>query len=297
MAGGALKVQYTGAQASCLLIGDKTAKTLTAKIGAAGAEAPDAGFGIAGVLDLTAAAQDTLLELKNVIDGYADYSASIHYGDEDIVTEHVLDQINQAKGTDAYLLFSLTSVLAAHALVSWEFVKEMLPDAQDTQQLFYERLINAASPQANRIAGRRLKAVDYTEILDGTGDDSIVLPEYPANAITSLYIDTARAFGAATEVTDYLLYSDVAQIVLPSRTFPDSPQCVKVLYNAGLNPVPEDLEIAVLEVVVYNRKRLSGQGNIIGMKSSQVDSTVTMAYELTIPANAQRVFESYRRAG
>ena len=297
MAGGALKVQYTGAQASCLLIGDATAKTLTSKIGAAGAEAPDAAFGVAGVLDLTAAAQNTLLELKNVIDGYADYAATIHYGDEDIDTGTILNQTVQAKGVDGYVLFSIVSVLASYALVSWEFVKEMLPEAKDTQQLYYERLINAASTLANRISGRQLKAVDYTQILDGSGDESIVLPEYPANSVTSLYIDTSRAFAASTEMTDYLLYSDIGKLLLPSATFPDSPQCVKVVYNAGLNPVPEDLEIAVLEVVVYNRKRLSGQGNMIGTKSSQAEGMITTAYELTIPVNAQRVFESYRRAG
>ena len=279
-----------------MLAGDATAKTLTSKIGAGGAEAPDPNFGAAGVIDLTAAAYDTLAELKTSIDGYDDYICEIFYGDEDIVTENILDLEVQAKSTGAYVLFLITSVLASYALVSWEFVKEIL-ELADELQTRCERLINAASTSANRITDRFLKAAAYSKTLDGNGKDSLLLSDYPVNSITELNIDTGRAFGASTEITDYLLYPETGLIRMDSAVFPAYSQCVKVVFNAGFSPVPDDLQLAVAEVVAYNLGRFGGKGNLIGVKNLQAQSMIVTSYELTIPVNAQRVFESYRRAG
>jgi len=187
------------------------------------------------------------------------------------------------------------SVLSDTALISWEFTNELLPNLRDTDKTRYERLINAASKTACRITKRELKAQDYTSILDGNGRDVLLLPEYPVNSVTSLYIDISRTFGDDTEETNYLYYEDTGKLVLPYSYFPQYPQCVKVLYNAGFDPIPEDLELAVLEVVLYNAKRLSGDAGTVGIRSIAGADGLNTAYELTIPVNAQRVFESYRR--
>lgn len=296
MAGGALKIQYSGTEASCLLTGDATAKTLTATVGDAGAEAADPNFGTAGTIDLTGASVDTLTELAAVIDAYAEYSCEIHYGDSDFSTEGILDQVVQAAGVDAYVLFDISSVLASTALVSWELAQEIL-GLDDDQQRMCERMINAASKSANRISGRILAATDYTKYLDGNGKEFLLLPEYPVNSVTELNVDTARDFGSSTEVAsdEYLLYEDTGEVRLLGATFPCYPQAVKVVFNAGYATLPDDLEMAVIEVVAYNLKRIGGHGNIIGVKEISADGSVNTSYELTIPVNAQGVFESYRR--
>lgn len=292
MAGGALKIRYTGADASCLIIADSTGKTLTSKIGAAGAEAVDAAFGVDGVLDLTAAANDTLSELSAVIDAYADYTCEVFYGDNELDSEKVLDSESQAKGVDAYVLVSIDSVLASHALVSWEFAQEIL-ELKDDEQTRFERLINAASATANRIGRRVFGATDYTVYLDGNGSQRLLLPEYPVNSITELNIDTEWDYAADTIETDYLLYADRGEIYRKYAEFPDHPQCVKAVFNAGYATVPDELQMAVIEVVAYNAARIANRGTLIGTKSFEADGAITTSYELTVPVNAQRVFEYY----
>jgi len=289
--GGCLQIEYTGAEASCLLVADATAKTLSSKIGSAGAEAPDPAFGAAGMIDLTEASADSLEELAALIDGYADYSASILYGD-DIPTEAVLDQIVQAKGTAGYLLFNLTSVLSPYALTTWARVREAQVHLKDSDQLFVERLINAATELGEAIAGRRFKARSYQRDLDGMGRDRLILPDLPVLSVAHVYMDALGLFGSETEITDTVLYGEAGILARRAGLFPGGLQNVRVQYTAGMDPVDERLQFAAIEVVAWNLQRFRGAGGV-GLRSAKVDDW-DYSYEITIPLSAQRVFESYR---
>lgn len=82
--GAAVRISYTGAQASCKIVVANTtepaAKTITSSIGALGAESVDNAFGTTGVIDLTAAATDTAGELAAVINAYDDYTCEVLFG-------------------------------------------------------------------------------------------------------------------------------------------------------------------------------------------------------------------------
>ncbi len=293
MVGGCLQIEYTGAQASCLLVGDATGKTLTSSIGAAGAEAPDAAFGTAGVLDLTAATADTLEELKDLIDGYADYTCTILYGD-DIPTEDVLDQTVQAKGTEAYILFTLASVLSTTALTTWARTKLLL-GLQDSDQTVVEYILNAATEEAERVSGRSLKARSVTKDLDGSGREMLSLPAYPVSSVTHVYVDPLRVFGSDTEIDeddDFVVYGDEGMLCYLSSTWPEGRKNVRVQWNGGFSPVPDRLQNAAIEVVSWNLKRFRGAG--IGVRSTSSPDGVNTAMEITIPLSALRVFESYK---
>lgn len=299
MTKGCVRIKYTGAEASCLLKADSTAKTLSSKIGNLGAEAADNNFGAAGIIDLTAAAYDTLAELKSAVDSYADYDAEIFFGDNSFDTSSIMDSETQAKDIWVYELFEVESVLnTENALISWALAKEMLAYDND-QQNFIERIINAVSRRGNMKSDRLLKTRSYIKILDGTGTDTLILPQYPINIITHLYLDAERVFGSETEITDteYGLYEDSGKIQLYEQTFPDEIKSVKSEFNAGFGygseDIPEDLQFAALESVEWNAKRFRGKG--IGIRSESSPDGVNITMEITIPANAQRVFESYRR--
>jgi hypothetical protein len=182
--------------------------------------------------------------------------------------------------------------LASYALVDWQTVRDHL-GLDDSEQAKAELVINAASETANRYAERKLAATDYTHTLDGSGREELRLPQYPVNSITSVHVDVDREFGSDTEVTDYLTYSDEGILVrTDAGTWPSARQSVRVVYNAGYSTVPSELQIAVLEVVDYNWRRLASRS--IGTRSMSGEG-VTTEFELTIPTNAQRVFEGYRR--
>jgi hypothetical protein len=119
-----IRIRYTGSSASCKLVGVASAKTLTSSVGALGAESPDAAFGTAGVLTLTAAAVDTVAELVAVIQAYANYDCELVTGDGAAsITGSgcgtIVDITTQGKGKWAYILLtSLTSAVYDHQFYS-----------------------------------------------------------------------------------------------------------------------------------------------------------------------------------
>lgn len=298
MASAVLRIKYTGAEDVCTITASASAKTLSSAVGAAGATAADPNFGTAGTIDLTGASVDTLSELKAVIDAYDDYSAEIYIGPNGEDSENILSTVVNAKDEWGYILFTVDSVLdTENALVSWEKVKSVL-DLDDEDQAKYERLINAASSVANRFTGRKLAGRDYTITMDGPGTKELILPEYPINSITSIYVDTAREFGASTEITDYLSYTDEGILYYESG-FPSIRQCVRITYNAGFpvetgNTVctaPEDVQIAVIEIIKWYEERLSGSA--VGVRAIQNPDGIATQFELDIPLSAKMKLAPY----
>ncbi len=112
--------------------------------------------------------------------------------------------------------------LGANALTSWDRVKSSLGFTTDEHQAAAEFLIDAVSATANRISGRKLKARDYTDLrLDGSGRDTIILPEYPIVSLTGIYVDRSRTFGDDTALasTIYQILADSGMVRL-IRRFP-----------------------------------------------------------------------------
>jgi hypothetical protein len=280
-------------------VGNAGGKTLSAFIGAFGAEALDLEFGTAGVIDLTAVTADTLEELAALINGYDHYSAVVLYGDN-IPTQYILSQTVQAKGTACYILFTVTSVLNPYALATWERVKLFLL-YNDADQLIGEYLINAATEVGEEISGRRIKAREYGPtasepyLFDGTGQQRIILPDRPINSVSHLYVDPEGLFAAGTEIlpTDYVLYKAAGIIALRNSIFPVGIQNVRAEYNGGLTPIMDRIQNAVVEIVSWNFKRFREAGGLIGIRSITTEG-INTSMELDIPMSARRTFESLK---
>lgn len=297
MLGAILKIQYTGASASCLLTASATAKTLSSAIGAAGAEAADASFGVAGTIDLTGVTVDTIEELAAVIEAYTSYTASVVYG-EGLASGNILDAVVHAKTVAAYLAFDAPSVLGAYSLTSWARIKYML-NLEEDDRIAAEYIANGVTGIAEMIAKRKLKARSYGPGLstpydfDGNGLSRMRLPAFPINAISHIYIDTARAFGSSTEVDsdDYVFYADEGIVRLDGFTFTPGLKNVRFEYNGGMSTVADHVQNAVVECVTWNLKRIRG-GNV-GIRSI-AGGDVTTTFEIDIPMSARKIFESLR---
>lgn len=290
------RIQYTGAESSCLLVADVDAGTLTSSIGDLGSESGDANFGAAGVMDLS---DLTVAEVVAAIAALDDYEAEVTAGDGTVSAEVVADSSSQAAGVNAYLLFEPTSTLSADALTTWERLYTSLTVHEtltDDDREYAEGLINAASSRANSITHRKLASRTYTEEkLDGTGSDMIRLPQFPVSAISDIRIDTAREFAADTALDaddgEYFIYSEDGMVLVPSG-IPRVRMCVRVSYTAGLDPVPDDLQDAIIQAVVYSWKQRRSRA--LGTRSITADG-VTTQYEIDIPMPAMRVIQSYGR--
>jgi hypothetical protein len=296
MLGATLKIQYTGASASCLLTANATAKTLSSAIGAAGAEAADAAFGTAGTITLTGATVDTIEELAAVIEAYTDYTASVVYG-EGVDSGLILDAVVHAKTAPAYIAFDAPNILGAYSLTTWARIKYMLGLEED-DRIAAEYVANGVTGIAEVIAKRKIAARAYGPGLatpydfDGNGRDRMKLPGYPINSISHIYIDSLRAFGASTEVDsdDYVIYSDEGIVALDGSYFTAGMHNVRFEYNGGLATIPDYIQNAVVECVTWNLKRF--RGNNIGVRSVTGGEVTT--FDLDIPLSARKAFESLR---
>lgn len=300
MASAVVTIRYTGAQDSCLISTSSAAKTVTSKIGAASAEAADSAFGTNGVVDLSAISN--LYALVSLIDGYDDYTATLDGEKLGNADNPETKTDVQAKTVAAEITFTVTTVLdVANALVSWEYARDTL-GIETSYRFEYEQFINAASQAANTETKRKLKARTYTDVyFEGFGSTRLLLPEFPVNAITSLRADSARAFGATTEIAaaDYDL-DDAAGIVhLLGTTFPTGRKTIRVSYNAGYgygaDEVPNDLRVAILEVVEWSRKRFAAQGNQLGIRNVRTGDGIITEMEISIPQHVRHVFLRYER--
>jgi hypothetical protein len=181
--------------------------------------------------------------------------------------------------------------LQPYALTDWATVKSLL-NLSDDQQSFTELLINSASLKANNLTNRYLKAQVKEELFDG--QNLLILSDYPVNTLTDIRLDPLRAFAENTIISssNYVLYEKEGIVKILYTIIPRLPLCLKVTYNAGFNPVPEDLIQAVIEIVKVNIGRI--QGNILGVRTQRIDGNISASYELEIPISARQVFESYR---
>jgi hypothetical protein len=115
------------------------------------------------------------------------------------------------------------------------------------------------------------------------------------NSVTRFAIDRSRAFPPESDIPPekYALDAASGTITLYDDCFPRAPGCILFQGNIGYDPVPEDLQQAVIETVSANRRRLSSAGGQVGVKSYTSGEALVANYEIDIPLSARNVFESY----
>ncbi|MDR1903072.1 MAG: hypothetical protein LBQ88_12435 [Treponema sp.] len=184
---------------------------------------------------------------------------------------------------------------SAGALVAWETVQSIL-GLDDDQEEFTTFLINAASAQAEQYAGRILAARDVVLILDTTGGRSVMLKSYPIISITRICIDTGHVFPNDFDLSEseYGVLWDAGIIRLYNRRFPGAIDSFLFEGRIGYDPVPDDLQQAVIECVSANLRRIGPNGGTIGIKSMTAQGAITTNYEIDVPVSIRNVFLSYR---
>ena len=172
-------------------------------------------------------------------------------------------------------------------LVTWAQVKDVLSLDDDRQELT-EFLISAASATAERIAGRFLAARDLEVSMDADGASSFLLPSYPVNRI-----DTLSVNGQELLPENFKIDSQ-AGIIRLRRAVSGWESICEFKGNIGYDPVPYDLQQAVIETVSANLRRFAGSGGSVGIKQMSANGAITTQYEIDVPVSSRSVFISYR---
>ncbi|MBW1666718.1 MAG: phage head-tail connector protein [Deltaproteobacteria bacterium] len=181
------------------------------------------------------------------------------------------------------------------ALTSLDNVKEFLGISGNTDDALLENLIDRVTDLFESYCDRKFKAADYTEYHDGKGSDKLFPDQFPINSVASIHDDTDWTWGSDTLIDsdDYRIV-DGAYIQCKSDTFTDDVQNVKVVYNAGYDSIPEDLEQAAIMQVAWLYKKGKG-GGLLGVSSkSLMDGSISFTNKDLLP-EVRLVLERYRK--
>lgn len=135
--------------------------------------------------------------------------------------------------------------------------------------------------------------VDKVEYFDG-GTEHISPEEYPIISVTSLEYssDYGSTYVSLANITDYAIRKTSGNII-PTKgsKFSEAVNGYKLTYKAGYTELPEDLKLAVLDLITYYIK------NDAAIHSSKAPGTnsVQIEYVTTtnLPAHIKRVLDLY----
>lgn len=166
-----------------------------------------------------------------------------------------------------------------------------------TQDEKIDIIIPKVSELVKSICGRTF--VDYvndtkTEIYDG-GTNYHTLLEFPVLAVSSVEYssDFGKTYTTLEEYTDYVVNARSSTIESVSgKEFPLKTNSFRITYTAGYEVLPQDLKLAVLDLVSYYlRNDMAVHSNRApGANSVQIEYVTTTA----LPAHIARVLDLYK---
>lgn len=167
------------------------------------------------------------------------------------------------------------ATLAANALCSVADVKENLglASSDHTKDNLITRKINQASQMIENYCERSFHAADYTEILNGSGTDELVLKQRPINSLTSLeYRGTSlNSDNWTTLNSNYYFYTDEETSGVLKLLFKAAGRWDRwrVTYNAGYTTIPSDLAEACASLATYYVNNADSQVQVRSKQEGQ----------------------------
>lgn len=173
---------------------------------------------------------------------------------------------------------------------------------QATEETKVVDLINIASSRLEAHCKRRLAAQDVILLLDGTGCDTLLVPDYPINSVARLSVDASRSFAAETDIAeeDRSVRGESGMIILYAGSFGTrgARDVVRMEANVGFDEEDERrsiLRAACLEYVDWMKSRFSAPG-AIGKKGEYSADGVSVSYEVEMPLHIRAMVSEFVRA-
>ena len=184
--------------------------------------------------------------------------------------------------------------LNANALTTVATCKTQLDiQSSDTSQdALLERFINSASEQVERYCGRKFALRSFVEVRDGTRSNEMLLENWPVVSVTSVHVDTSRAFGAESLLLASEYGVQAPNILRRHDAFwPRGSMVVRVEYTAGYATIPADLEDACV-MLVEHRYRMKNDRRLGRTSSGKQGESIS--YTETWPQEVLDLLEPYR---
>lgn len=137
--------------------------------------------------------------------------------------------------------------------------------------------------------------IDETKVELFTGGDVLYLKEFPVASISSIEVSTdyGKTYSSLVEYTDWAL-DKINDAIVPLntlKTFPELVNGYRISYTGGFETIPEDLKLAVMDLLTYYMKN---DGAIHSPKAPG-SNNVQIEYISTtnLPAHIKRVLDLY----
>jgi len=147
--------------------------------------------------------------------------------------------------------------------------------------------------------------VEYFNIQQG--DDRVILAESPLIEVVSVEERTSQAEAYITLITEnsdssgkyeYVVDMDSDSIVRTTSTstkvFPKGLKAVKVTYKAGYTSTPEDLKLAVFDLVKYYLKDERKERMSIAGSTIENQSSTSLRNNIGFPDHIKRILDLYK---
>ncbi len=160
--------------------------------------------------------------------------------------------------------------------------------------------INTIIPKVSKFV-RGICRRDFTDWVDETktetfsGGSTLILAETPVIQVTVVErsIDYGQNYTSLIQYTDWVLDVEGQQIVPlnPQKYFDNYVNGYRVSYNAGFETIPEDLKLAVLDLVTYYMKHEGAVHSQIAVTSG--NAQVQYIAQSNLPTHIKRVLDLY----
>lgn len=173
-----------------------------------------------------------------------------------------------------------------------------IPAATTAEDATLSRLITATSADFTRSTNRPdLLQATYTEVRSGDGGARMILYHWPITAITSLTVNSVAVLLSADKIAaGYYFDTDIDperiwELYLVGSAFTDN-KPVQINYTAGYAAVPDDIEQAVIDWIVY---RYKGRPNVGANQRRTAEGESVSVEQIDAPPNVLQVIERYTR--
>lgn len=188
------------------------------------------------------------------------------------------------------------------SLVLLSEYKEILDITGNTEDEFVEQAKYEVEAKVKSFLNRDLDVLAYTEVYDGTGDNKLVLNQFPINSISKVEVyDGLDSLGS--EVWDeYIQNDDYERLVIDDSLiyligsmFPEGEQNIRITYNAGYSTIPYEVQQACKKLMLLYYGEVK-KTKTIGKSSVSEGSTFTKttSYDLNAEERILKSIEKYR---
>ena len=191
-------------------------------------------------------------------------------------------------------------------LTTIEDYKDFMGITSTKEDLKLTSLVTSASALVKSYCGRSF--VDYvssdkTEYITVEDDIySIALEEFPVISITSVeerYSYSSDYVALTTANNEYYLDTKTDSIVRTNggygyRNWPKGPGSVKVVYTAGYATMPQDLELAVFDIITYYHKSEYRGYKMLAGAATNAPGSTSQYRNVSFPDHIKRVLDLYK---